>query len=265
MQTVPIGSLNVSRFTIGGNPLSGFSHLDPETSTRMRHYFTASQIKRLLRDAESAGVNTLFARADRHITRVLLEYWDEGGQIQWLAQTCPELGAIKVSVQNAIDGGAKACYVHGGVMDHLLAQGGLDEVSPAIEMIKAAGMPAGVAGHIPDVFQWAEREIDVDFYMCCHYNPTWRVESPHSGSGGVEHFGDEDRHAMAKTIATLSKPVIHYKVLAAGRNDPAEAFAFVARHMRPQDAVCVGIYDEDNPDMLREDIELLETGLAARL
>ena len=42
-------------------------------------------------------------------------------------------------------------------------------------------------------------------------------------------------------------------------------WAFVARHMRPQDAVCVGIYDEDNPNMLREDIELLETGLAARL
>ena len=79
MQTVPIGSLNVSRFIIGGNPLSGFSHLCPETSARMRHYFTTSQIKRLLRDAESVGVNTLFARADHHIMRILLSIGTKAG------------------------------------------------------------------------------------------------------------------------------------------------------------------------------------------
>jgi len=69
---------------------------------------------------------------------------------------------------------------------------------------------------------------------------------------------------MAELIQTLSKPAIHYKVLAAGRNDPAEAFKYVARKMRPVDAVCVGIYTADKPDMLAEDVELLERALAAR-
>lgn len=52
-----------------------------------------------------------------------------------------------------------------------------------------------------------------------------------------------------------------YKVLAAGRNDPKEAFAFVAQHLRPQDAVCVGICTKDNPKMLEEDLQLLQNCL----
>jgi hypothetical protein len=69
---------------------------------------------------------------------------------------------------------------------------------------------------------------------------------------------------MTRLIARLSKPAIHYKVMAAGRNTPAEAFAYVARHLRPTDAVCVGIFTKNKPDMLREDVELLKQGLLAR-
>jgi len=66
---------------------------------------------------------------------------------------------------------------------------------------------------------------------------------------------------MVRLIQGLSKPVIHYKVMAGGRNDPKEAFAFVANHLRAEDAVCVGIYTRDHPRMLEEDLELLEMGL----
>ncbi len=63
---------------------------------------------------------------------------------------------------------------------------------------------------------------------------------------------------MATTIQTLKKPVIHYKVLAAGRNDPKSAFEFAAKNMRNSDAVCVGIFAKDNINMLRDDITLFE-------
>ena len=264
METIRIGSLDVSKFIIGGNPLSGFSHLTSELDVEMRHFFTTAQIKRLLRDAESLGINTVMARADHHIIRVLMEYWDEGGGLQWFAQTCPELGAIERGVENAIKGKASACYVHGGVTDNLLANGKLGEAAAAIDMIRAAGMPAGMAGHNPGVFRWAEEHLDVDFYMCCYYNPSSRVVSPESSSGKNECFNDEDRDAMVETIAGLSKPVIHYKVLAAGRKTPEEAFAFVAKHLRPSDGVCVGVYDGQKPDMLREDVEIFQQSLAPR-
>jgi len=254
---VRIADLSVSRFILGSNPISGFSHQSLEADNRMMRYFTTDRIKSILREAESLGVNTLIARADHHIMRVLMEYWDEGGSIQWFAQTCPELGSIERGVTNAVRGGAVACHIHGGVMDHLLAQGRTREVAPAVAMMRDAGIAAGIAGHNPDVFRWANNAaLDVDYYMCCYYNPTSRDDDPEHAPGAKEWFRQEDRQIMADTIATLSRPAIHYKVLAAGRNDPQDAFNFVAQHLRPNDAVCVGVYTEHNPHMLAHDLAL---------
>jgi molecular chaperone HscB len=58
-------------------------------------------------------------------------------------------------------------------------------------------------------------------------------------------------------IYGAGKPTIHYKVLAAGRTPPAQAFAFVKQHWREGDAVCVGVSTKDKSDMIREDIALL--------
>ena len=261
--TTQFGHLAVSKVILGSNPFSGFSHQGVEADLEMKHYFTTAHIKATLRQAEELGLTTFIGRADHHIMRVLFEYWDEGGTLQWLAQTCPELGTIERGVQNAINGGAKACYVHGGVMDHLLATGKLDEVPPAIAMIKDAGLLAGVAGHNPAVFRWAEEQLDVDFYLCAYYNPIPRVKSGEHVAGFDEQYLPEDREAMAATIAGLSKPAIHYKVLAAGRNDPREALIFVARHLRPRDAVCLGIFSKHHQQMLAEDIRILDEALNA--
>jgi hypothetical protein len=99
--------------------------------------------------------------------------------------------------------------------------------------------------------------------MCCYYNSNRRDERAEHVSGMEEWFLDEDRAIMTRLIQRLSKPVIHYKIMAAGRNDPTEAFAFAARAMRANDAVCVGVGPGDAPAMVREDVALLEKSLAA--
>jgi len=261
--TVPIGNLHVSRLIIGGNPFSGFSHQTPETDDAMRHYYSAARIKEEFRRAEALGITAHVGRADHHIMRVLMEYWDEGGRIQWIAQTCPELGPTMNGVRNALRGGASACFIHGGRMDWLLANDRLDEAVDAVARIREAGLPVGIAGHNPRVHEWADEHLDVDFYMCSYYNPSRRDHSAEHVSGRKEWFRPEDRRTMVDLIARLGKPVIHYKVLAAGRTPPAEAFDFVARHLRPQDAVCVGIYSQDQPDMLAEDVRCLQDALDA--
>ena len=258
---IQIGDLSVSRLIIGGNPYSGFSHQSREKDQEMRHYYTTARIKEVMRQAEELGVNTQIARADHHIMRVLLEYRDEGGAIQWIAQTCSELATICQGVGSAIAGGANACFIHGGRMDYLLARDELDEVPAAIAMIKNADIPAGIAGHDPKVFEWAEEHLDVDFYMCSHYNPFHRDERGEHIPGMAEKFDPEERDTMVELIGRLSKPVIHYKVMAGGRTDPKDTFAFIAKHLRPQDAVCVGIYPKDHPGMLEEDLRLLEESL----
>ena len=262
VDTVKIGDVAVSRFILGSNPFSGFSHQGPEMSRRMMHYYTTDRIKTLLRQAEGLGITALTARTDHHVMRFLMEYWDQGGKLMWLGQTCPSVGPSRMCVRRALEGGASACHIHGGVMDYLTAQNNVADAVDGVNMIHDAGLPAGVAGHSPRVFEWAEEHLDVDYYMCCYYQPDRRDKSPEHDPGQKERYDARDRQTMADLIARLSKPVIHYKVMAAGRNDPAEAFGFVARHLRPTDAVCVGIYNENHPDMLAEDVRLFEQSLS---
>jgi hypothetical protein len=101
--------------------------------------------------------------------------------------------------------------------------------------------------------------------MCSYYNSAHRDQRAEHVPGMEEWFLEEDRAIMAQVIQTLSKPVVHYKIMAAGRNEPQEAFAFAARHMRPADMVCVGVYTKDAPQMLRQDLELFETALARQM
>jgi hypothetical protein len=262
MQYVSIGNQTVSRFILGSNPFSGFSHQSPQTDLDMRRYFTSSRIKEILHEAEALGVNTLIARSDYHVMRLLLEYQGEGGGIQWFAQTCPEVGSHEACIQRAGSYGAKAVHLHGGVMDNRFAQGQLDDVQPALDLIRQKGMLAGIAAHNPRVIEWAEQNLDLDYYLCCYYNPTPRDKHAAHDPFEREYYREEDRQAMTALIPQLSRPVVHYKILAAGRNDPAQAFAFAASKMRENDTVCVGVYPNDRPDMLREDVMLLEAALA---
>jgi hypothetical protein len=259
MDTIKIGELEVSRFILGSNPFSGFSHQTGERDRAMVHWYTAARIKETLREAEQLGINALIGRADRHVIRTLVEYWDEGGRLRWLAQTCPAVGPTLKTVQMAVKGGASAVHVHGGVMDHCLAKGDMSDPLEGIEAIRAAGLPVGIAGHDPEVFRWAEREgLPVDYYLCSYYNSARRDQSPEKLPGQKDWFREEDRRIMTELIAGLSKPVIHYKVMAAGRNDPAEALPLTAAAMRPQDGVCVGVFTKDDPRMLAEDVRIFE-------
>ena len=256
-----IKHLQVSKFILGSNPFSGFSHQGAQTDDDMRHYFSTTRIKQILHEAEALGVNTLLTRTDFHAMRMLMEYRDEGGRLQWFAQTCPEVGDPMACVQRAKNYGAVACHIHGGVMDNLYAQGKLDEIPAVVDRIRENGLLAGIAAHNPAVIAWAEEHLDLDYYMCCYYNPIPRHTNPEHVAGTDEYYGQEDREAMTTLIATLSRPVIHYKILAAGRNEPAAAFAFAASKMRANDAVCVGVYPKDHPNMLREDVLMLEQAL----
>jgi hypothetical protein len=231
----------------------------------MVHYFTAARIKAVLRSAEALGITAVIGRADLHVIRTLMEYWDEGGTLMWLAQTCPGVGPTLKTVQMAVSGGAKAIHIHGGVMDNCLARGDMSDPLAGIAAIRGAGLPVGIAGHNPEVFRWAEREkIDVDYFMCSYYNSAHRDRSAEKSPDQPEWFLEEDRRTMAETIRGLPRPVVHYKVMAAGRNEPPEAFRFAAAAMRPGDGVCVGVFPKERPEMLADDVRLFEQAWAAR-
>ncbi len=263
MEYVSFGGLMVSRLILGSNPFSGFSHQGPDRDLEMMRYYTTDRIKRTLFEAEQAGINALVARTDHHVIRTLMEYRAEGGALQWLAQTCPEVGSMEMCIERAVQHGAKGCHLHGGVADYWYAQGRIAEFGPLVKMIRAAGLKAGVAAHKPEVIRWIEDNLEVDYYLCSYYNPAPRDMNPLHLSKVQEKYTEADRQAMTAIIGGLSKPVVHYKIMGAGRNDPREAFRLAASKMRPGDAVCVGMYTGDKPGMIAENARLLEEALPA--
>ncbi len=264
LSPIKIGNVTISRMIIGGNPFSGFSHQGVPRDKEMVHYHTTARIKETLRLAEKLGINSHISRGDHHVLRYLTEYWDEGGKMQWICQTCPEVGNLNRVIDNGLSYGAKAIFFHGGMMDYRVKSNTqLDELPAAVERIRKAGVAAGVAGHVPATHQWAEKNLDVDFYMCSYYNPIIRAAGGEHIHGYEEEYRDADRDTMVQTIRTLKRPVIHYKVLAAGRNKPQDALPFVVKHLRPQDAVCVGYCLKDNANAIQENLSILERALAA--
>jgi hypothetical protein len=263
-QRVKLGSVEVSRFILGANPFSGFGHQTPERDQEMLDWYTMDRVKETYRLAERAGVTTHLARADQFILHALREHRNEGGSLIWIAQTCPGVGPIANGVNNARTGRARCCFIHGGEMDNRIIRHDTQEIFDGIQMIKDAGMAAGVAGHRPDTIRWAAEHLELDFFMTSYYNPSDRTRQVTRDYSVDEYYGDEDREIMCELIQDLPAPAIHYKVMAAGRNDPREAFEVVADAYRPGDAVCVGVFTKDNPNMIQDDIDLLENALRAR-
>jgi hypothetical protein len=250
MESLPkirIGDHEVSRLIVGGNPFSGNSHQSAQMSRDMRDYYTNEKIKETLRECEKLGINTIQARGDNHIMRMLNEYWNEGGKLQWIAQTASERASIPANIGQIASCGAIACYHHGSKTDALFREGKLDSVKDMLAVIKDKGMPAGLGTHDPEVIRYAEDNgFDADFYMMAFYNLSKRGEV----------YLPEDREAACEVIRQVDRPVLAFKIMAAGRNDPREAFKYAYENIKPIDAVVVGIFTKYHPNQVREDIEL---------
>lgn len=263
LPTVPFGPVRVSRLIVGGNPFSGNSHYSPELSDEMAGYFTAGRIVRTLLRCQELGITTMQSRADRHILRVLREYRLQGGTMHWIAQTASELADLHANVRQIAAAGAVGAYHHGSRTDRLWSEGRIDEVLPLLQTMRDSGLQVGVGTHIPEVIDYVEeRGWDVDFYMACLYNLNRR---PRDGTivGGTPHreedrFIDEDRDTMARRILATRKTVLAFKVLAARRNartpaDTREAFRWAYAHIKPTDAIVVGMFPKYR-DEVRENV-----------
>jgi hypothetical protein len=247
---ISIGACQVSRLIIGGNPFSGISHHSPEKSKEMEDYYTTAQIMADLREAEQCGVNTVLARADRHIMRVLNEYWNAGGKIQWIAQTArgTEYSDLTAHIRLIARYRPVAIYHHGGTTDRLYDAGELDTLHDAMKLIHELGFAAGIGVHDPLVLKHCyNKGFDVNFYVCALYNHTRHREM----------YLPPDRDAAVAAIQSVELPVIAIKALAAGRNEPRPAFRFALEHIKPIDAMAVGMYTKYHPSQIRENAELV--------
>lgn len=248
LPTIDLGGILVSRLIVGGNPFSGNSHQSVALSKEMRDYYTVERIKATLRECEAEGINTFLGRADSHIQRLLIEYWNEGGRIQWIAQTAPEMASLTDNIRRVGDTGARWAYVHGGQCDRLVAAGDIEPIRQAVAVGRDQGLIMGVGGHDPLThLRLAELDLGIQFHCCSFYNLSAR---------GGDTYLLEDRDRMIAAVRQLPTPVIAYKIMAAGRNDAEEAFAYAFSHLRNIDAVCVGVFTKYRPNEIHQNADL---------
>ena len=248
---VPFGEHRISRLIVGGNPISGNSHVSGELSREMIDYFTGANVLKLLRRCEEAGINTWQSRGDRHIRRLLNDHRLEGGRLHWIAQTASEFADIPKNIRTIAASGAIGIYHHGTQTDRFWKAGKIEQAREMLEVIRDTGARVGLGTHIPEVIDYVEEKgWDVDFYMTCVYNlarPREEVERLAGGKVRGEFFYDPDREAMLRRVRQTDKQCLIFKVYGASRKcnsrqEMLDALRLVARYAKPQDCVVIGMF-----------------------
>lgn len=253
-----LGKLSVSRLICGGNLISGFAHSRDliYVSPLLKHYFTDEKVFETLALCEAQGINTAILRVDDDTLRIIRAHWKErGGRMQWIAQ-CKiteqdPVGDLKV----AIDAGASAVYVHGGVSDSLVEQGRVDLLGQALAFGRKQGVPSGIAGHAIAVPKACEKAgLKPDFYMKTFNSKKYWSAGP---TPRLDSVWEETPQETAALMQELNRPWIAYKVLGAGAIHPREGFRYAFEN--GADFVCVGMFDFQ----VAEDAQIARAAIAA--
>ena len=147
------------------------------------------------------------------------------------------------------------------------ANGEIDEIPATLSKIRDTGVQVGLSTHNPAVIDYAEEnDWDLDFYMGCVYRKSRNHEELKeimSEAPIGEIYLPSDVPRMCETISKATKTCLAFKILAAGRtcDSPEQvrkAFEFVFGHIKPTDAVIVGMYPRYT-DEIKENADLVRT------
>ncbi len=249
LPTVRLGSLEVSRLILGSNPFWGYSHKTAQLDEEMKRFHTDERIIQILDEAASCGLTALASPPDERWTRLWTRYKAGGGKLKiWISQCHGNPEQMFQEIDRSVRAGAKAIFIQGARVEEQFGKGRFETLRAWIEHIREAGLPAGAAAHWPEVHPELERRgFPTDFYFQCMYN-----------ASKTDDYSPAEREKAAATIAGLKKPVIAYKILAAGRLTAAEGFEYAFSHIQRKDGVCVGIYAQNAIDQIRQNATFTE-------
>jgi hypothetical protein len=266
LPTIRLGSHEVTRLIIGGNPVYGHSHFNRILSRYYTDWHTPERVVALLRRCEEVGINTWQnSYADRTLEDLDL-YRKQGGRMNWLCLGKPDWDQHPDRIDDAARRKPIGIAPHGALAERLHRQNRLDVLQRLLERIRKQGVLVGLSAHNPELIQLAEdRKWDIDYYMCCLYyltRPRTELQQMLGKDiplGEIYLSGDPPR--MFRVIQATRKPCLAYKVLAAGRriNSAAEVrqcFATALANIKPTDAMIVGMYQQQT-DQVGEDAAIV--------
>ena len=227
LPTIKLGNSHVTRLLMGGNIISGNSHVSPEMDKDMREFYTMPRILEAFETCEQNGINTVQMRGDAHIVRAMIEHRLNGGRLSWIAQTASEYASLEFNLRLMEKAGPIAVYFHGSKVDNMYQNGDTEGIRQGLKTIKMLGVPVGLCTHIPELLLRAEEEEwGADWYMASVYNimKLGHISSSVTGKFSTdETFDEEDRVLMFDAIRKVKKPCMAFKILGASRRCTSEA------------------------------------------
>ncbi len=234
LPTGMIGKVKISRLICGGNLITGYAHSRDllYVSKLLKAYFTEAKIMDTWAMCEEHGINTMiFHPSDKLALEIYRKYRAQGGKIQFLAQLDPPKNDLATLIHQSVDAGAVGALLVGNYGDTWTREGDLERIGQFVDLVKAQGIIAGVAGHELRTPMAVEKAgIKPDFYMkTFHSSNYWSARKPDQLKEVIDNYGIDnywclDPEGTARFFSELDRPWIAYKVLAAGAIPPRAGF-----------------------------------------
>ncbi len=264
LPTVSLGPHRITRLIVGSNPMYGYSHFNRLYDQHMLEWFTDERIVKLLLDCEKAGINTWQASFNYNMKRQFPKIRGAGCKIQFICLAASWHYDEKTprSPEAVLDGTIKcakaaaeykpiAIAFHGAATDILYRAGKIDLIKTYIDRVHEMGFLAGISTHNPKILDTLrEKDFSNDFYMAGLHYLTRHPEDWMKEIGTLpldEGWIASDPPKMAEAVRKVNKPVLVYKVLAAGRKCGSEeekrkAIDWAYKNIKPIDATIIGLY-----------------------
>jgi hypothetical protein len=268
LPTVKLGTHEVTRLVIGGNPIYGYSHFNKLLSQHMTEWHTPERVVELLKRSEQAGINTWQNSYAERTVKDLERFREAGGKMHWLCLGKPDWDEHPEHIDDAAKHKPIGIAPHGALAERLHRQDKLGVLTDLLKRIRDKGALVGLSAHNPALIELAEeKKWDVDYYMCCLYYLTRPKEEYRKLLGDDLPLGEiylpSDPQRMFKVVQAVKKPCLVYKILAAGRRvgtaaEVRKCFETALTSIKSTDAMIVGMYQQfgdqvgDNAAMVRE-------------
>jgi hypothetical protein len=258
-----LGTLELSRLILGTNIITHHVHSRHLNfvNNLERKYNTDEKVQETFALAQAHGVNTFMTHHDQKVMVLFREFRDHrGGKMNWLVapdpSECRKEADFKRSVEELVNLGVDALYLHGATSDPLVQKGNVAQVAKLVDIMKATGLPVGVAAHdLKTVQACAAAKMPVDYWVKTFHHLNYptapRPEEIKGPTEEVPHgYWCSNPAETAAFMQTLPQPWIAYKVMAAGAIPPRDAFDYSYRN--GADFILAGMFDFE----IAEDAEI---------
>ncbi len=289
MPQVQLGPHKISRLIAGGNQMGGASHNLRDMSAHMAEYFTVDRTLQFVRDCLDQGIDTWQGNYGAKTRDVMQRLRAEGQDIKLLPLSAPQLPELSDKQLRHIPRTSLAgmdgsfdriiselrpigVILWGSLTDVLYKEGQIEKARDFLKKVRQAGVQVGVATHTPEVIEYIdEKGWDIDFYFTALYKfeksrdevlqIVKEVPLDVDRWSSMQIILPSELQKMCDAIQKTPKTCIGFKMLAAGRaagtpEEVRKTFEYVFGHIKPKDAVCVGMYPRFHEQMIKENADL---------